>query len=544
MPQTQTLGDTPKPPVRAPDDTLDLSAGIVKKPAAATSDAPLDLSAGLVPRKGKAGQAPTKESEGLLSKLWKGLTPPETAEKVVRLGIPVPKPEEYAKQAAEYRKQGRSGAAALTDLEGYTSSMYKTAGDFVSSLTSPGQMALLLASGGTSSLEAAAGETVARGEAVSLGTKMLTLASKVPGKAAGLWFGAQGLKMAATPQQPGENQYDSFWRRNLGLSAFLGTTYDTWSSAKGTFQNFIQKQFKLNDDLAGKVSSQVQQIDQIRKQSAGKTAVIDAETAQHIKDLQESLQTQLKDIRDSTAVRTSSIRSQAEQAIEQGKGKITDLQAQKLRTGANTVADTMQAFLQEKARVSKPFDDIAMKIKGSVSTQGEVRGIVEKAFKDNGVDVAQIPNRAIELLQDKEGSRLQQGNVTMQTPDGHYLEVDAKYAPGFEEKGYKTVGPVEPGGGISFDRLTRVREDLGQAANAAKDTSVKRALFKASDDVTNFQEKIADQHKLGPEYRKAKDGYRQFARGIGSDMVHTFLDASDAEAQALAPKIAEMVKNG
>ena len=544
MAQNATLGDAPTPPIRVPDESIDLSAGIVKKPAMTATNDSIDLSAGLVPRKGKAGQPPTKESEGAWNKLWKGTVSPETATKAVQLGITLPKPEEYAKQAETYRKQGRSGAAALSDLEGYTASFYKVTGDVVSSLTSPGNLALTAATSGGNILEDVGAEAVARGETVSLGNKILTMAAKMSGKAAGLWFGAQGLKIAATPQQPGENQYDAFWRRNLGLSAFLGTAYDTMASAKGTFQGFIRKQFKLNEDLAGKVSSQVQQIDQIRKQSAGKTATIDAETAQHIKALQDGLQEQLKDIRASTAVRVSSIREQTEQAIEQGKGKITDLQAQKLRQGANTVADTMQAFLQEKARVSKPFDDIAAKIKGSVSNQTEVRGLVEKAFKDNGVDVAQIPPRAMELLTSKQGERLSAGNVTMRTPDGHYLEVGEQYVPGFIEKGYESVGPVEPGGGITFDRLTRVREDLGQAANAAKDTSVKRALFKASDEVTDFQERIAEKNKLGPEYRKAKDNYRQFSRGIGSDMVHTFLDASDAEAQALAPKIAEMLRNG
>ncbi len=112
--------------------------------------------------------------------------------------------------------------------------------------------------------------------------------------------------------------------------------------------------------------------------------------------------------------------------------------------------------------------------------------------------------------------------------------------------GYTVVADITPQGGMTFDRLTRIREDIGQAANASKDTRVKAALFKAHDELTDFQEKISGDKtrggspELGKRYKVAKDDYKIFKRGIGSDMVETFLDASDAEAQALAPKIAEM----
>jgi hypothetical protein len=527
MPQNQTLGEIPAPPPRQAGDDLNLDSGIVKKPSSQTSTTAdsLNLSSGLVPRKEKPGK-PQSGLSRAWEWLWKGTLSPENAQKVVQLGINLPKPEEYAQAAAKAREQGHPAAAALSDLEGYTASGYKAAGDFVSSMTSPGQVALTALTAGGSELEQA-------------GYKVLAKLATVPGKAAGLTFAAQGLKIAATPQQPGESRYDAFWRRNLGLLAFLGTAHESVVSAKGTFQWWLKRQFHLDDDLAGKVSSQVSQIDQTRKQTAGAVTQIDEATGKQIRDLQESLQKDLQDIQKSSSTRVSGIRAQAENAIEQGKGKITDLQAQRLRTGANTVADTMQAFLIEKDRATKPFDDIAAKIKGSVAEPDDVRALIDKAFLDTGLKPEQIPPRALELLKNKRDNVVS-GNVRMRTPDGHYLEVDADKVHWFTEKGYDVVEKTDDSGSIKFDTLTRVREDIGQAANAAKDTAVKRALFKSADAVTDFQEGIARKHKLGPDYAKAKQGYMRFIRGIGSDMVHTFLDASDAESQALAPKIAEL----
>jgi len=526
MPQDAALKVT-DPPSQPKDELGVLSLKRTRDTLPADPDASVGTLS--LKRAGKNGQPARKESESTWDKLWKGAVSPEAATKAITLGLPIPKPGEYAKQAAKARSEGRSGAAALADLEGYTSAFYQTAGSVVSSLTSLGSAALIALP--------IIGEL---GPGASVGMKLLGRAARLPGQAAAVGFGAQGFKIAATPQQPGENQYDAFWRRNLGLSAFLGSTHAAWSGAKGSLQGFLKRQFNLSDDLASKVTSQVNKIEEVRKQTTGTVSQADEATRGKIRALQESLQTDLAEVQKNSSTRITGIRAHAEQAIEEGKGKISDLQKQRLRQGANTVADIMQAFLQEKARVGKPFDDIAAKIKGTVAKQDEVRGVITKAFQDTGVDVAQIPSRAIELLKSEEEGGARHGAVTLRTPDGHYLEVDNQYVQGFVEKGYTLVSDVTPEGAINFDRITRIREDVSQAANSSKDTRVKAALFKAHDDLTDFQENIAEKHKLGTEYKTAKNNYKMFVRGIGSDMVHTFLDASDAEAQAIAPKIAEM----
>jgi hypothetical protein len=110
----------------------------------------------------------------------------------------------------------------------------------------------------------------------------------------------------------------------------------------------------------------------------------------------------------------------------------------------------------------------------------------------------------------------------------------------FEGKGYQAIGAEESGNGVSWNRLTAIREDLGQASERATDSRVKAALSKSQEGVTRLQEEIAQKKGYADKYKKAKNEYRDFKRGISSDMVHNWLDAKDAEAQSIAPKVAEL----
>jgi hypothetical protein len=544
MPQQDTtLGEVPTPPVRVPDDSIDLSAGVVKK-TSKKDDERIDLSAGLVPRKGKTGAAPTEEAKSNYRKIWSTIWTPTMSSKAATqtftFGLYTPEKieanqKELARLADEAKKNGHPLAAAYDDLLGYVNGANKAGGEFLAGLTSPGQVGLTLATAGESALS--------EGAARTMGTKILSGMARLPGRAAGVYFGYQGLNAALTPQQPGENRYDSFWRRSLGASAFLGTVYSEGSAIKRAVPKFIQHYFGLSDDLSEKINSQVKQITEARNRREGNIAAIDSDTRQKISDLRSSLQQQIGDINAQTHSAVQSILTQTERVIEENKDKLTDVQKQSLREGSRTVADTMQAFVQEKARVSAPFDRIAAQIPGVVAESAEIQGIVDRAFKDSGVDPKEAPPRATALLKVAEHGEEGPAGVELRGPDGKTQFVNEKYVQGWVDRGYRRVGSVIGEGGLDFERLTRIREDLGQSAEAAKDTGQKRALFKARDDVTDLQEKIANKKGQGDAYGKAKQDYTEFVRGIGSDMVHTFLDASDAEAQTMAPKIRQFMQN-
>lgn len=545
MPQTASFGD---PPIRQKDDLGVVNLKRTKSSSSSRTSA-TDASLGTLNltrggRTAKATQPISEESKGVWSKLNTGLISPETGTKIATLGLSdetLDNSERYFKfKADEAKKNGHPLAYAYDTLQGYVAGAGKAEGEFVSSLSSPGSLALQAASWASGIGEAKTGASVVE----SLGVRMLRMGLRAPGRGAGAYFAVKGLQMARTPQQEGENKYDSFWRRAMGLSAMLGTGYSAVSTAHAYFPKFIQHYFGLSDDLANKVSSQVNQISKIRAQREGNIQAIDTETRQQIRGLRDSLQQEVGDVHAHTHSTVQAILTQTEQLIERNKGKLSDVQKQSLRDGAHTVADTMQAFLQEKARVGVPFDRIAEQIKGDVAYSPEIHEIIASAFKDSGLDPAEIPPRAEALLKMPEPDEAEApAGITLRGPDGKTQLVNEKYVQGWLDRGYERVGGISGEGGLDFERLTRVREDLGQAAEAAKDTGHKRALFKARDDVTDLQEKIAQKKGQGDAYRKAKQDYTKFVRGIGSDMVHTFLDASDAEAQTMAPKIAEFMRN-
>jgi len=544
-----SFGSIPPPPKRstaAPVPTAQASN------AAPTLD---EMERAIVPKPPtdkKTGQpkAMPPEKKSTWDKLWTGVVSPKTSESLVRfmpgmlvsggmMTLPIPSSKDLMKYAEQQPGDTRL-QHAYRELAGYTAGWEKGASEQVSQMTSLAGGALEAAELLSGIGEAKAGEPVVE----ALTTRIIRHALRFPGRATGAYFAVQGAKMALTPQQEGENKYDSFWRRINGLSAFVGTAYSWGSEIHRVMPKFVQHYFGLSEDMAAKVSSTVKQVEITRRQHEGNIQAIDAETREQIGALRDNLQKEIGNIHGQTHSAVQTILTQTEELIEKNKAKLTDVQKQSLRDGARTVADTMQAFLQEKARVGAPFDKIGEQIRGDVAYAPEIQGIVEAAFKDNGLEPGEIPPKAVSLLKmpepDEEGAP---AGITVRGPDGKTVQVNEKYLAGWLEKGYERVGGMSGEGGLDFDRLTRVREDLGQAAESAKDTAQKRALFKARDDVTDLQEKIATKNGQGEAYRKAKNDYREFVRGIGSDMVHTFLDAADAEAQTMAPKISAMMKN-
>jgi hypothetical protein len=394
MAQNDTLEAVP---TQKQDDPLNLSSGIVKKPtskptAVSSSHDDLNLDSGIVKKTGAfvKGKEKKKESPGLLEKAFTPIVKPETTTKITTLGLNLPTAEQNAKLAEKARSEGHWAYGALIDAAGYAGAGERAAGEFLSSMTSPAQIGLTAASAGAGILEEG-------------GYAMLARVAKIPGWAATIGFGAQGAKIASTPQQPGESKYDSMWRQVLGSAAFLGSTEAVWSGAKATFKTALRRHFGLNDDLAGKVSDQVTKIDQARKQAAGQAAQVDAKTKQAITHVQAALQEDLEEIQANTSTRTGIIRQQAEKVIADGKGKITDLQAQRLRAGADVVADTMHALVIEHDRAQKPFIELAAAMPGELADKASVRSIISDNFKQYELDDSQIPSKAVELLKETEG---------------------------------------------------------------------------------------------------------------------------------------------
>lgn len=457
-------------------------------------------------------------AETTWEKAWKPTVGAEKIEKI--MGGPG-----FEARHKETEKQVAAGHPVRAGLRAFQEGVAKDTTEFLSQFTSPGQIALMAATEGESTLAKLAPEA-----------RVLKTMLKIPGKAAMVAFGAKALATLGTPKQPGETDSDYLQRRLYAASAVFGTIGGGLSTVKDTAHALLRRQMGLNDDLAAKVSDQVSRIGQERTrgvaekatidtQAAERSARIDQATAQNVSQakgitadkvsaITQSLDRDIASLQGETASRAVDINSEAERRISEAKGQVSDLQAQRIKETAQIVSDASLALDIEHGRVSAPFEDIGRKIRAPLTTTNGVREIIKESFKEHGAKESEIPSAAFKALGKGEGG-------------------DAYIDLGGSIKRLE-VGEADP---VSFNDLTRVRDDLWKAAGSSKDPQVRTALLDARGKVTAMQESAAKRANLGPEYRKAKDEYRDFKRGIGSDMAADFLNNEDAKAQAMVPKM-------
>jgi hypothetical protein len=96
-------------------------------------------------------------------------------------------------------------------------------------------------------------------------------------------------------------------------------------------------------------------------------------------------------------------------------------------------------------------------------------------------------------------------------------------------------------GEVSFNHMTRIRDDLWNAAQGAKDGAVKGALMASYEQVTALQESAADKAGQGQKYRDAKGEYLKFKRGLGSGLMRDWLAADDVREQDMQQKVSKLL---
>jgi len=380
-------------------------------------------------------------------------------------------PYEFEKKQSE-KAIAEGGQPWKAGIYAFGAGVDKSLSDFVSSLSSPASLALFAASGGESALGQGVLKTLLRGFGIG---------------GAGL-FGAKGAAEAASPKQPGESTADMLERRLMGASAAIGAAAGTGALGRDALHTVFRRSLKLDEDLAGTVADRVS--------------------------------------------KTQQARQKVETAKATTKGVMKSLEQQKMEAGGRLLADTQMALIQEHARVSKPFHEIAAVIKEPITSATSVREMIEGSVSDSGANPKEIPPAAFKALPEDTGA----GTVSGVTSDIATLErINPK-----EVARLRAAGKLSGGDNVTFSDLTRIREDLGNAAQAAKDSAIKRGLFEAQEKVTALQEKAAQDKGLGPKYKAAKEQYAKFKRGIGSDLISNWLSAYDVEDQAIAPKVSKL----
>jgi hypothetical protein len=315
-----------------------------------------------------------------------------------------------------------------------------------------------------------------------------TMLKAFGGVGAGL-FGVQGAKQAATGRQPGEDLPSEIERRLMGASAATGAAAGAGALSRDALHSVLRRSLKLDEDLATKVADRVAKGQKARTEAAaGKAA---------------------------------------------RKADITSLQDLKMKKGGELLADMQTALIQEQARVSKPFHDIGEQIKQPVAASGEVRNIVQDAVKEIGGNPNEIPGSAFKAFPEEKS-----GSINVAGKKLNISEMSPQQIANFKRAGLD----VSDAGinDLSFNDLTRIRDDLGKAAKAHADPTIKRGLFEARKKISAIQEQAAEDAGLGKKYTKAKQDYEKFKRGMGSDLITDWLDASDVKEEQIGPKVRQL----
>jgi hypothetical protein len=408
------------------------------------------------------------------------------------------------------------------------------AGDITSGLTSPGQIGMTLASLGDWTLDKVGGEA-AIGAA-----KYLRPLLRVPGWTATAYFGLQGLGAAIGDRQPGETDDQVLERRILGAAAALGSAHAAGSAAFTGMTRSLVRSWGLTPDLADRVAARVAQLEKINsdrdlslasidRERTAKLDALDASTRRQIASVENDLEQQQREISIAAGARGANFDQLVDAAVKDSQGRLSDLQRERLHTGSRLVAETVQALREMEGdrdiegSVKRPFREIGDSIKKPVASQEQIYQLIEAKLKDRGIQPTELPAAATKALGKREAATGEQ--VEGLDMSRFMDEVQAE-------------GPE-----VSFNGLTRIREDLWQASESAKDANVAAALKEASESVSDMQEKAADEAGLGGKYRKAKADYLTFKRGLGSGFIRDWLAADDARSQDMLAKVSKLIQD-
>jgi hypothetical protein len=163
--------------------------------------------------------------------------------------------------------------------------------------------------------------------------------------------------------------------------------------------------------------------------------------------------------------------------------------------------------------INAPFREIGEKIKTPISNETEIRGIIEKNAESHGVKKEEIPSAVYKAM--------------------------TKASEEFQEMARQDPSIVT--GEVYFNQGTRIRDDLWNAAQSAKDGAVKGALMASYEEVTALQEAAADKAGQGQKYRDAKGEYLKFKRGLGSGLMRDWLAADDVREQDMQQKVSKLL---
>ncbi|HET6143876.1 MAG TPA: hypothetical protein VFE02_10225 [Candidatus Acidoferrales bacterium] len=348
---------------------------------------------------------------------------------------------------------------------------------------------------------------------------------KVVSLAANSYFAMRGAQALMEERQAGETLADEVQRKLFGAAAMTGAAGGEGATLKDFLHDTIQNKLGLKGDLAAKVSQKVagenslrqgavKDITGIENATQGREAAVGADASSNIAD---SLSTMSEADRQAAEAKQAST-TQAQTQTQQVSQRSAAVAQQIPNRLGKIIADARQAVTIEQAKASQPFEDIGQQIKDPVTDNASIKAVVMDTLRDHGVQEHEVPNKIFAALKPM-------------------AEIDGAegFSPSIRASLKRQI--AEP---VTFNDLTRVRDDLWQGANSAKDGAMRSGLFDAVGKVTKMQEDFADANGLGSQYKVAKQGYMKFMRELGSGTMADFLHADSMQQQNMDVRLKDL----
>jgi len=339
----------------------------------------------------------------------------------------------------------------------------------------------------------------------------------------------------------------------MGLSGVMMAGAGVGANATSTLHGRLQKSFGISGNLAAKVAAKISRAAEIQAKSVQEAEGVTEAMKPHRAALTDAArmneqQTNLKASDEARAAKQKAIaRRQEEQGITTySKNKVSSINKEIPRRMEQILADAVQAVHQEKALVEKPFDDIGAELKGKpVLGVEDARATVVDALKAHGIKDAEIPRKVFASLE----KPVLEGNSKIIDDTARGLGYKS-YAEAIEKVGQETFNKYLPedlrnlepeSGHVDFHGMTRLRNDLYDAAHSAKDGVLRTAFYDALSQVTKLQQEFAEQNGVGDRFTEAKQNYARFKRELGSGLMDDFISARDYSEQAIAPRLQKIM---
>lgn len=515
--------------------TIDISAGLIPKtpsPSTATPSGSIDISYGLVPKQ------PPAKPPSTLSKVWefanKPLVSAQNIERFTPLGAALAWGRKNWEQIAEEEKQSKNPVRAK--MANFMAAAMQVPSQVESGLTSPVSAAL------AATPYAEASEAIPYIRPAVRGLQGLAAA----------YFGRQGLANAVRGRLPGETQEQEYNRKILGTLMTATSVTGEGMLAKDKLKTTLEKQFGLNQDLAGRVASHMAKLqdiqDRTKRAEEAHTSELSgiAERAKSAgASVDELLSSKLSDIQ--------SRREAAETSKSQGAKETAQRRfdiSQRLRTGIKAERKAMapqmlenlaDAVAREQVRLGNKFDEVGKQVHGVLANAKEVKAMIVQEVTDSGASENEIPKRAFAALR-IEGQALPASRIGPEAQE--YIrsialnrgEGAARAAAERMHVTNRQFNSILSSEDLHFNDLNRVRRDIMDAVNSTDDTEVQNGLREAYERISEVQDEAVEKAspQLKREYLKAKDEYTNFKRNTDGNIPGRLLAARNAEKQVLA----------